>query len=178
HTISDFDGQYRIEAEVGQVLVFAYVGYLPQEVTVTVNTSNIDIEMRIDNRELSEVVITGALGIKRPSREIGASAEVVDTETLNQGKTVNPLFGLTSKVAGLRINMYDSKVDPAVQITLRGTRSLQRSAGIDGRNPNAPLYVIDGIPVPDISRLNPNDIESITVLKGANAAAQIGRAHV
>src|SRR5690554_4183497 len=151
-TASDSEGKYRLMADVGQVLVFAYVGYTPQEVTVSVNTSNIDVEMRIDNRELTEVVITGALGIKRPSREIGASAEVVDSESLNQGKTVNPLFGLTSKVAGLRINMYDSKVDPAVQITLRGTRSLQRTAGIDGRNPNAPLYVVDGIPVPDISR--------------------------
>src|SRR5690554_359043 len=174
HTISDSDGKYRLMADVGQVLVFAYVGYTPQEVTVSVNISNIDVEMRIDNRELTEVVITGALGIKRPSREVGASAEVVGNESLNQGKTVNPLFGLTSKVAGLRINMYDSKVDPAVQITLRGTRSLQRTAGIDGRNPNAPLYVVDGIPIPDISRLNPNDIESITVLKGANAAALYG----
>src|SRR5690606_25900267 len=75
--------------------------------------------------------------------------------------------GLTSKVAGLRINMYDSKVDPQIQIVMRGTRSLNRQA-------NAPIYVVDGIPVPDINRLNPNDIESITVLKGANAAALYG----
>src|SRR5690606_28383111 len=163
-TVSDANGAYSISAEAGQTLVFEYVGLVTREVVVTVNKSNIDIELSVDNRQLTEVTITGALGIKRSARELGASAQLVDNETLNQGKTINPLFGLTSKVAGLRINMYDSKVDPAVQITLRGTRSLQRTAGIDGRNPNAPLYVVDGIPVPDIGRINPNDIESITVL--------------
>lgn len=173
-TVSQSDGVYHINAEVGQTLVFGYLGMVPQEITVTVNSVNIDVGLFIDARQLTEVVITGALGIKRSSRELGASSQYVDNKTLNEGKTVNPLFGLTSKVAGLRINMYDSKVDPAAQITLRGTRSLQRSAGIDGRNPNAPLYVVDGIPIPDIGRLNPNDIESITVLKGANAAALYG----
>lgn len=173
-SITDPDGTYGINAEVGQVLVFEHVGLTTQEITVTVNSSNIDVELEIDSRQLTEVVITGALGIKRSARELGSSTQLIDNEELNQGKTVNPLFGLTSKVAGLRINMYDSKVDPAAQITLRGTRSLQRTSGIDGRNPNAPLYVVDGIPIPDIGRLNPNDIESITVLKGANAAALYG----
>jgi TonB-linked SusC/RagA family outer membrane protein len=172
--ISQSDGTYHINAEVGQTLIFGYLGMVSQEVTVTVNSANIDVELSIDTRQLTDVIITGALGIKRSSRELGASAQFVDSKTLNEGKTVNPLFGLASKVAGLRINMYDSKVDPAAQITLRGTRSLQRNSGIDGRNPNAPLYVVDGIPVPDIGRLNPNDIESITVLKGANAAALYG----
>src|SRR5690606_31528388 len=123
---------------------------------------------------LGEFVITGALGIDRSAREIGAGAQVVSNKNLNQGKTVNPVFGLTSKVAGLRINMYDSKVDPQMQITMRGSRSLSRTAGIDGRGANEPIYVVDGIPIPSISRLNPNDIESITVLKGANAAALYG----
>lgn len=174
NTISSADGSYQIRAEVGQTLVFAYVGLVSQEIKVSSNNRQIDVELAVDNRQLTEVVITGALGIKRSARELGTSAQLVDNEVLNQGKTVNPLFGLTSKVAGLRINMYDSKVDPSAQITLRGTRSLQRDAGIDGRNPNAPLYVVDGIPIPDISRLNPNDIENITVLKGANAAALYG----
>ena len=172
--ISNADGTYYINAEVGQTLLFSYVGLVSKAITVTVNSANIDVELYNDKRQLTDVVITGALGIKRSSREIGASAQYVSNEVLNGGKTVNPIFGLSSKVAGLRINMYDSKVDPAAQITLRGTRSLQRTAGIDGRNPNAPLYVVDGVPIPDIGRLNPNDIESITVLKGANAAALYG----
>lgn len=174
NTISSADGSYRIRAEIGQTLVFAHIGLISQEIKVSPNTREINVDLLLDNRQLTEVVITGALGIKRSARELGASAQLVDNETLNQGKSINPLFGLTSKVAGLRINMYDSKVDPSAQITLRGTRSLQRNAGIDGRNPNAPLYVVDGIPVPDISRLNPNDIQNITVLKGANAAALYG----
>lgn len=126
-----------------------------------------DTTVKNMTRNLHEVVVTGALGIKRSARELGTAAQMVGNEELNQGKTVNPIFGLTSKVAGLRINMYDSKVDPQVAIVMRGSRSLNRGK-------NEPIYVVDGVPVPNINRLNPNDIESITVLKGANAAALYG----
>src|SRR5690606_10013310 len=101
---------------------------------------------------------------------LGTSAQSISSEDLNQGKTINPLFGLTSKVAGLRINMYDAangKVDPLIQIRLRGSRSLNTDK-------NNPIYVVDGVPIPEIGRLNPNDIESVTVLKGSNAAALYG----
>lgn len=80
------------------------------------------------------------------------------------------MLALSSKVAGLRINATDlttGKTDPGIQIRLRGTRSLNRSK-------NDPLYVVDGVPLPDITRINPNDIQDITVLKGANAAALYG----
>ncbi|RAJ97686.1 TonB-linked SusC/RagA family outer membrane protein [Larkinella arboricola] len=166
-TTSDQKGEFSIRANPGQVLVFSFISYEAQEVTVTANTRTLDIALKEDQKQLSEVVVTGALGIKRAAREFGGGAQVVSNESLNQGKTVNPLVGLTSKVAGLRINMYDSKVDPQIQITMRGSRSLNRAK-------NAPIYVVDGIPVPEITRLNPNDIESITVLKGANAAALYG----
>ncbi len=168
------DGSFLIQAAKGQVIHITFSGYAFAEVAVTKADQALQVSMTPDNKQLDEVVVTGALGIKRASREFGAAAQIVDNRNLNQGKTVNPVFGLASKVAGLRINMYDSKVDPQVQITLRGTRSLSRTSGIDGRNPNAPIYVVDGMPVPDIARLNPNDIESITVLKGANAAALYG----
>ncbi len=173
-TITDKDGKFELHAKKGEILVASFIGFLPEEILITDNAQPLTITLREDTHQLSEIIVTGALGIKRSARELGASAQLVDNETINQGKTVNPLFGLASKVAGLRINMYDSKVDPAAQITLRGTRSLQRTSGIDGRNPNAPIYVVDGVPIPDIGRLNPNDIESITVLKGANAAALYG----
>jgi TonB-linked SusC/RagA family outer membrane protein len=167
------DGTFLIKANTGERLTVSYTGFVTKEVVVG-NNLNLLIGLTEDPKSLSEVVVTGALGIKRSAREMGSSAQLVSNESLNQGKTVNPLFGLSSKVAGLRINMYDSKVDPVAQITLRGTRSLSRSTGIDGRNTNAPIYVVDGMPVPNINRLNPNDIESITVLKGANAAALYG----
>src|SRR5690554_6415296 len=113
NTTSAADGSYQIRAEVGQTIVYAFVGSVSQEIKVSQNSKQLDVELAVDSRQLSEVVITGALGIKRSAREIGTSAQLVDNEVLNQGKTVNPLFGLTSKVAGLRINMYDIKVDPS-----------------------------------------------------------------
>lgn len=173
-TVADDKGSFQINANSGDILVISFAGFLSREVSVRPNRAMLVIDLSRTTEQLSEVVVTGALGIKRTAKEVGAGAQVVSNKELNQGRTINPLFGLTSKVSGLRINSYDSKVDPQVQITLRGTRSLSRTAGIDGRNPNAPLYVVDGIPVPDIARLNPNDIEDITVLKGANAAALYG----
>ncbi|GAB3247872.1 SusC/RagA family TonB-linked outer membrane protein [Larkinella harenae] len=166
-TTTDNKGEFLIRANPGQVLVVSFISYEAQEIVVAESPQPLAIALKEDLKQLSEVVVTGALGIKRAAREFGGGAQVVSNENLNQGKTVNPLFGLTSKVAGLRINMYDSKVDPQIQITMRGSRSLNRAK-------NAPIYVVDGIPVPDITRLNPNDIENITVLKGANAAALYG----
>ena len=165
--VTDRNGSFRMYATPGDELEVKFVGFLTKTVTAPADESTLYINMDEDVRLLNEVVVTGALGIRRAARELGGGAQVVDNENLNQGKTINPITGLTSKVAGLRINMYDSKVDPQIQIVMRGTRSLNRQA-------NAPIYVLDGVPVPDINRLNPNDIESITVLKGANAAALYG----
>lgn len=164
------DGSFSIIAGKGDVLLVSFTGYEPAEVTIGGNSRIVNVFLESSVRQLSEVVVTGALGIKRQSRELGTSAQVVSSESLNQGKTVNPLFGLTSKVAGLRINMNDAttgKTEGLVQIRLRGSRSFNDAK-------NNPIYVVDGVPVPDIGRLNPNDIESITVLKGANAAALYG----
>src|SRR5690606_16231301 len=172
--MTDQDGKFRIQAEPGQTLVVSFLGFLSREELITGSAEELRIVLEQDSRYLDEVVITGALGIERAAREVGGGSQVLSSAVLNQGKTVNPIFGMTSKVAGLRINMYDSKVDPQVRILMRGTRSLSRSSGIDGRGANEPIYVVDGVPVPSISRLNPNDIESITVLKGANAAALYG----
>lgn len=166
-TIANEKGAFRLQAGAQDILVISFIGFKTQERIISENAAEMTIAMQEDVNQLAEVMVTGALGIKRAARELGGGAQVVSTENLNQGKTINPLNGLASKVAGLRINMYDSKVDPQIQITMRGTRSLNRGK-------NAPIYVVDGVPVPDISRLNPNDIESVTVLKGANAAALYG----
>lgn len=173
--VSDSGGVFRIRVSEGDQLMASFVGFLPAAFTADQQKNQEVLILLTPGQEsLAEVVVTGALGIRRSARELGASASVVTSNELNQGRVINPLFGLASKVSGLRINSYDSKVDPQVQVSLRGTRSLSRTAGIDGRNPNAPIYVVDGMPIPDISRLNPNDIEEITVLKGANAAALYG----
>jgi len=166
-SVTDRNGSFRMYALPGDELEVKFVGFVTKTIIAPADERILHITMDEDVRLLNEVVVTGALGIRRAARELGGGAQVVNNENLNQGKTINPITGLTSKVAGLRINMYDSKVDPQVQVVMRGTRSLNRQA-------NAPIYVVDGIPVPDISRINPNDIESITVLKGANAAALYG----
>lgn len=166
---TDTEGRFIVTAANGDVLAVSYTGYLTQEITFGTRSS-MDIFLDAAVNQLSEVEVTGALGIKRQARELGTSATVVSSENLNQGKTVNPISGLTSKVAGLRINTYDAangKTEGLIQIRLRGSRSFNDAK-------NNPIYVVDGVPIPDIGRLNPNDIESITVLKGANAAALYG----
>ncbi|MFD2553976.1 SusC/RagA family TonB-linked outer membrane protein [Sphingobacterium tabacisoli] len=168
--ITGSQGSFRIRAHEGQTLVVSHIGYLTQEIRLGSGQTKIEIVLVKDFKMLSEVIVTGALGIKRQSRELGTSAQSVSNEELNLGKVVNPLLALSSKVAGLRINATDlttGKTDPGIQIRLRGTRSLNRDK-------NDPLYVVDGVPLPDITRINPNDIQDITVLKGANAAALYG----
>ncbi|WP_276480405.1 SusC/RagA family TonB-linked outer membrane protein [Paraflavitalea pollutisoli] len=161
--LTQTDGRFAIAAATGDVLIVSFVGYLTLEVKAA---DNLVILLKPTGEQLSEVIVTGALGIKRSARELGTASQNIRTQELNQARPVNPILGLASKVSGLRINMFDSKVDPDVQVNLRGIRSHNGN--------NAPLYVVDGVPVPDINRINPNDIESINVLKGANAAAVYG----
>lgn len=165
-TLTDEDGGYHLHPNDGQTLVFSFLGYQQQEITYTTDMHRLDVKLEENSTQVKEVVVTGVLGLRRTSREMGGGAQVVSNEELTQGNPVNPVTGLSGRVSGLRINVYDSKVDPDVQIVMRGSRSL--------RGNNAPLYVVDGVPVPDIRRLNPNDISEITVLKGANAAALYG----
>lgn len=167
--LSDLNGGYTLTAAVGNTLVFTFVGYKTAEITLNTGRNRVDVNLAQDVNQLSEVVVTGALGIRRSAKELGSATAMVDNEYLNLGKAVNPISGLSSKVSSLRVNVYDSKVDPQIQVRLRGTRSLSRNAGA-----NDPIYVVDGVPVPDINRINPNDIANITVLKGANAAALYG----
>ncbi|WP_028296161.1 SusC/RagA family TonB-linked outer membrane protein [Olivibacter sitiensis] len=169
-TTTGQDGTFSLRADEGQTLVVNYIGYASHEAVIIGENRVLDIALSPQITDLSEVVVTGALGIKRSARELGTSAQSVGNEELNLGKVVNPLLALSSKVAGLRVNATDlttGKTDPGIQIRLRGTRSLNR-------NQNDPIYVVDGVPLPDITRINPNDIEDITVLKGSNAAALYG----
>lgn len=167
---TDQNGRYMISAAAGDKLLISYTGYDSMEFSIPATGEQLNFTLESAINQLSEVVVTSALGIKRPSRELGTSAQTISSDLLNQGKTVNPISGLTSKVAGLRINTYDAangKTEGLIQIRLRGSRSFNDAK-------NNPIYVVDGVPVPEIGRINPNDIESITVLKGANAAALYG----
>ncbi|MXV49880.1 SusC/RagA family TonB-linked outer membrane protein [Pedobacter sp. HMF7647] len=161
------DGRFSISVPAGAVLVFTYIGYASQEVAVG-NSNNLAVSLTSDTKQLGEVVVTGALGIKRQAREIGYSTTRVSSKELTQTNVTNIANGLTGKAAGLQVSTINNGIDPQVRVTLRGARS------INGNN-NA-LIVVDGVPIPNgsLNSVNPNDIEDINILKGAGASALYG----
>ena len=165
-TQSDFDGNYSIKAASGDVLLFSYIGMEP--ISKSVGTSNtLNVTMTESAEALEEVVIT-ALGVKREKREVTYQTQKVSDESLNVVSPTRAASSLSGKVAGLQINSQNNGVNPTSQILLRGLRSVSGN--------NSALIVIDG----SISTqgafddLNPLDIGSISVLKGATAAALYG----
>lgn len=183
-TQSDVNGNFSIAANPGDVLVFTYIGYTTKEVAV-VNNKSIIVTLAGNNNHLNEVVVT-ALGIKRSQKSLTYAAQQIGGNELNDVKTDNLMNSLNGKVAGVDIAPSASGVGGSVKVLLRGSRSFAQS--------NQPLYVIDGVPMaspsnggqpgdnfggtPDggdgISNLNPDDIESMTVLEGASASALYG----
>lgn len=164
-TTTDIDGNYRLSVADDAVLVFSYVGFSKQEITVGSQTS-IDVVMS-GATELEEVVVT-AIGIVRKPDEITTANQVVKSEELNQASNPDAVQALAGKVSGLQINTTSAGLVPNTTITLRGNRS------ISGNN-NA-LVVIDNIvsSAEVLSTIDPNIIESINVIKGANGAALYG----
>ena len=162
---TDFDGNYSIEAESGNVLVFSFLGMKSQSITVGAsNTYN--VSMQEDAEQLGEVVVT-ALGITRQKKSLSYATQGVDSEEMTQARSLNVVNGLSGKVAGLSVTTGSSGVGSASKVLLRGNRSISGSS--------QPLYVVDGILLNgDISNISPDDIQEISVLKGANAAALYG----
>jgi len=164
-TQTDFDGNYAIEASEGAVLVFSYIGTKSQSIAVGAsNTVNVALEE--DASQLDEVVVT-ALGLERQEKSLTYANQQVDTEELTKARSINVLEGLSGKVAGVSITRSASGVGAPVKVVMRGNRS------IDGSS--QPLYVVDGILLDgDINNISPDDIQEISVLRGANAAALYG----
>jgi TonB-linked SusC/RagA family outer membrane protein len=180
---SDGDGKYRIlVSESVSVLLFSCVGYVTKEVVIDAQ-SVIDIRLAEDITALNEVTVT-ALGISREKKALGYFVGEVKGESLTRVMQENVLGGLAGKVSGVQIQNTGGDPGSSVSIIIRGARSLG--------NDNQPLFVIDGVPVNNslnnvdrlgttpvdygnaISDLNPNDIESISILKGPSAAALYG----
>lgn len=162
------DGTYTISVPAdATTLVFSSIGYASIERPIG-TASTIDIGLANDSKQLGEVVVTGALGLQRQAKEIGYSTATVKAEELNQARVTQVTNGLAGKVSGLQVQTLSSGVNPSVRVTLRGTRSLTGN--------NEALIVLDGIIVPNdvLTALNPDDVENVTVLKGANAAALYG----
>lgn len=164
---TNFDGEFTIEAADGEVLVFSYVGMKTVEYTVRDVAQGIEIILEPDAAQLQEVVVT-ALGIERNPRELSYSVSSLDNEDLTKTPAVNVSTAMIGKVAGLQINTVNNSVNPNTRVVLRGNRSLLGN--------NQALIVVDGFPSERgvLDRINPNDIESMTILKGANASALYG----
>ncbi len=179
-TITDFDGNYTIEANIGDELEFSYMGYSSQTIQVTGNTIN--VTMTENTEVLSEVVVT-AMGIKRDRKALGYEVGEVKGEDLTKAKEVNVANSLAGRVAGLVVQETAGGASGSTRVVLRGATEMTGN--------NQPLYVIDGVPMDNtsygqagteggydlgdgISSINPDDIETMSVLKGPAAAALYG----
>lgn len=182
-TIADIDGNYSLQAAKGDVLVFSFLGYMSKEVIIGNNTV-IDIKLDADSKELDAVVVT-ALGIKRSEKALSYNVKQITSDDLTTNRDANMVNALSGKVAGLNINASSSGVGGVSKVTMRGTKSIMQSSDA--------LYVIDGVPMFTRARsngggtefdsqgstdpmadINPEDVESMSVLSGAAAAALYG----
>ncbi|MFA5244392.1 MAG: SusC/RagA family TonB-linked outer membrane protein [Pedobacter sp.] len=182
-TTTDAQGNFSLNAPNNGTLIFSYIGYISQEITVN-GRAIINVTLSEDSQMLGEVVVT-ALGIERSSKSLNYAAQTVKTADLNQAKETNLINSLAGKVAGVTITKNATGPGGSSNVVLRGQRSVFGS--------NQPLYVIDGVPMDNASReigtggthgsrdggdgigmLNSDDIESMTILKGASAAALYG----
>jgi len=165
-TTTGADGSYKISVGSGASLTFSFVGFDNKTVAVG-NQTVVNVALGSNTSQLQEVVVT-ALGVQRSKESLGYAASTVKGSELNQGKAVSVASALQGKVSGLQINTTNNGVNPSNRIVLRGNRSLLGN--------NEALVVIDGTVAPSdaLNYLNPNDIDDVTVLKGANAAALYG----
>jgi iron complex outermembrane receptor protein len=181
-TQTDANGTYSIKAAKGAILKFSFIGYFPKEVKVG-EQSVINVKLAANNAQLNEVVVT-SLGISKEKRSIGYASATVKADEITKTASTNFATALYGKVAGMRIESAPGGATSGVSIQLRGVNSIL--------NTSQPLIIMDGVPIRDVDRNNPSfvnnnrigsnglvdlnaeDIESISVLKGASAAALYG----
>lgn len=162
-TITDFNGNFSIDLPAGRKeLVISYIGYKEQTVTVTGN-GPVNVKMVSDTQALDEVVVIGYGAVKK--RDLTGAVASVKSEDITMNPGTNPMEALQGKVAGLDITRESGQAGSGVKMQLRGNRSLTASGN--------PMFIIDGMPG-DYATLNPNDIESIEVLKDASSTAVYG----
>lgn len=173
-TVTDFNGDFSMTVkETGVTLVVSYIGYLPQEIVIGTQT-NLQIQLEEDLQTLEEVVVIGYGEVEKS--DVTGAVSTLGDEDFIQGVTSSPQDLLTGKIAGVNITRNNGAPGSGSTIRIRGGSSL-------GGATNDPLIVIDGYPIDDgdvaglsnpLNTLNPNDIESFTVLKDASAAAIYG----
>jgi len=185
---TDFDGNYSISASVGDTISFSFVSMKTKTVVVD-SSSTVDVALEDDANALNEVVVT-ALGVKKTRKSLTYAAQDIKAKELTRVKQTNPMNSLSGKIAGVNVTRSASGAGGSVKVVLRGNSSIGN---------NQPLYVVDGIPLSNptssqpsstfgdinggnrdggdvLSLINSEDIESMTVLKGASASALYGSA--
>lgn len=182
-TQTNVDGKYSINVPDGGALTFSFIGYAPQ--TLTVNGSILNVVLASSSQQLGEVVVTGALGLTRTRNQQSYAAQQVNGDEVSKQRSSNFISGLSGKVAGLEIRQNNT-LGGSTNVVLRGYKSITGN--------NQALFVIDGVPIGNdntntnnqmqggggydygspASDINPDDIESVTVLKGAAASALYG----
>ncbi|MEM6966979.1 MAG: SusC/RagA family TonB-linked outer membrane protein, partial [Bacteroidota bacterium] len=179
-TASDIDGNYALQVSDGATITFSYTGYASQVIAVDgQSTINVTMESGVT---MDEVVVT-ALGIEKDQKALSYSVTEVDGENFSQARALNVIQSLSGKVAGVNVASTATGAGGSTRVVIRGNSSLTGE--------NQPLYVVDGVPIDNqnlgsagmwggqdwgdgISSLNPDDIETYTVLKGNSAAALYG----
>jgi TonB-linked SusC/RagA family outer membrane protein len=182
-TTTNADGDYTISVPSGSnVLVVSYVGHTSQELNIS-GRNSINVQLAEDAGELERVVVT-ALGIQKTQKALGFSQTTVGGENFTQAREISTANALAGRVAGVNVTKVASGPAGSSRVVIRGAKTL-------GSTLNQPLYVVDGVPIDNsnfgqagvwggadqgdgMSSINPDDIESMTVLKGASAAALYG----
>lgn len=188
-TTTQADGTYSIAASNGAVLVYSFIGYVTQEVNITTQTA-VNVTLKSDVSQLQEVVVT-AMGISREKKSLGYSTASISSTSITEARNTSPLDALNARVPGLSVSTASGAPGASTVLNIRGFNSVTGN--------NQPLYVVDGVPMnnrgntsssnaqnanDDFNRsmdfgnqmndINPNEIESITVLKGISASALYG----
>jgi TonB-linked SusC/RagA family outer membrane protein len=186
-TITTIDGKYEIDASSGETLIFTLVGYLRQEIAISKSTEPLDVILGGGTSKLDEVVVT-AMGVDKAKRTLGFSAQQVSGQEIAEVNRENFVDALQGRIAGLTVNSTGGSPGSSSQIILRAATSFSQD--------NQPLFVVDGVPINNrtfnqgalvsdrpnrdldysspIADINPNDIESVNVLKGPEASALYG----
>jgi TonB-linked SusC/RagA family outer membrane protein len=180
--VTDLDGNYSIAVPGPQsVLVYSFIGFSAKNITVG-NSSTIDVVLETEASELDEFIVT-AFGISQDKKSLGYAAQSIDAEAITTSRQQNVVNALQGQVAGVQVTSSGGAPGQSARIIIRGINSLDPSAD------NQPLFVVDGVPVDNstvessntsrgmtnrIADINPNDIETMSVLKGAAATALYG----
>ncbi len=183
-TVTNIDGHYSIECSPQATLVFSYLGFKAKSVAVN-GRQQVDVDFEDDATALNEVVVT-ALGIKRQTKALGYAVTELKSDELERANTVSPVTALQGKVAGVEISQSDGGMFGSTKIQIRGASTLNAN--------NQPIFVVDGVILDNatsssgdadwntntsdygnqLKNLNPDDFESVSVLKGAAATALYG----